>query len=281
MNYDPSFLNFKTILTTKEKEKLHNLSSKIEKDFLKNFRNIEEFGIDFVFNSSQLEGNTYDRFDTETLIKMGQTAGGKKFSDAVMILNLREAFSLIMKNLDQEINKDFIKDLHFVIADKLVPQGMAGIVRQHSVKIGLCEYKPLTNPQQLENELNYLINISQKYEDPFEKALYLHNNLSYLQYFTDCNKRTARNVMAFSLIKENLFPCLFSLSNPIDYSKSIVNYYETGNYDQFKNYFINSYEKTIQNYDLNSNNEIEIERDMNQDFSSTINHSKNQIYKKR
>lgn len=277
MDYNPNFLDYRSFLTDKEKNKLHSLAKQIKPDFLRNFRNIEEFGFDFVFNSSQLEGNTYNQYDTEALIKFGQTAGGKNFFDAVMILNLRDAFQFLNANLNNielnNINKDFLKDLHFLISKNLVPQGNSGIVRQTSVKIGGTTYVPLSNPQNLENELNYLLSVSKKYEDPFEKALYLHNNLSYLQYFVDCNKRTARSVLTFVLMRENLFPCLFNLSNQTEYSKSLVKYYETGNYDDFKKYFIESYEKTIQDYFIKE--DPIIERNIGEKIDKQFNYKQN------
>lgn len=58
-------------------------------------RNIEEIGIDFVYSPAKLEGNTYNQYDTQALLKLGQTAGGKLYSDAVMLINLRKVTDLL------------------------------------------------------------------------------------------------------------------------------------------------------------------------------------------
>ncbi len=55
-----------------------------------------------------------------------------------------------------------------------------------------CNYIPLATKEKLEDELNYLFKIGDKIKNPFDKALHIHKNLAYLQYFTDCNKRTVR-----------------------------------------------------------------------------------------
>ena len=71
----------------------------------------------------------------------------------------------------------------------------------------------------------------------------MHNNLAYLQYFTDCNKRTAR-LMLNVVLKDTLNMIYIPDEESVkEYLKSIVAYYETGNYTLFKKYFIHSYKK--------------------------------------
>lgn len=251
MKYNPDFLNVRPIFSETELAHLSQLSQSLPIDvLLGSERNIEEIGIDFVHSSAQLEGNTYDKYDTLALLKMGQTAGGKLFSDAVMLLNLRESYQyLLASRTDETLSlKTFIKDTHALIANNLLPKGEIGTVRQGSVQISGTDYTPLSNPQTLDGELNYLIATAEKIPNPFDKALYLHNNLAYLQFFRDCNKRTARNTMNFILMKANLFPCVFLPDSYQNYANAILQYYETGQYDFFKHYFLNSYERTIDKY---------------------------------
>lgn len=251
MNYNPDFLNYRAILTEEEKEKLFLLNKKINFKTFMSQKNIEELGIDFVYSSAMLEGNSYTLHDTLTLLKLGQTAGGKNFNDAVMILNLRKSYELLIANLKNSFSnineyKDFIKENHFEISKDLVPKGKRGAIRNETIKISGTEYKPLSSSKMLDTELNYLLNISGKYDNPFEKAIYLHNNLAYLQYFVDCNKRTARNISSFELLRNEIFPCLYSKGSGQEYISNLLKYYETGDYSDFKNYFISTFEKSIQ-----------------------------------
>lgn len=141
--------------------------------------------------------------------------------------------------------KDFIKENHFIIADRLVPNGMAGTVRRNSVNITGTEYIPLDATVKLVQELDYLTKVvTENYSNPFEKAVYLHNNIAF-QYFIDGNKRTARNLLTFSLMKEHQFPFLFNEGKSSDYIDSLIHYYETGDYNEFKKYFIETYRATI------------------------------------
>lgn len=65
--------------------------------------NLDDIGINFVYSSARLEENSYSLLETFTLLQMGQTAGGKSFSDAVMILNLHDSFNLLIKNINNQV----------------------------------------------------------------------------------------------------------------------------------------------------------------------------------
>ena len=261
--YQPDFLNVRPIFTAGEQEYLAELANRLPLSVLTDSsRNIEEIGIDFVYSSAQLEGNTYNKYDTQALLKLGQTAGGKLYSDAVMLVNLRESYRYMLSNLDAPAPFDwlnFIKTTHSLIADNLLEKGAIGLVRQGSVTIGGTDYIPLANPQNLTTELKWLIHTAQGIGNPFDRAVYLHNNLAYLQYFKDCNKRTARSSMAMSLMREGLFPCMLAPDSYPVYAEAVVSYYETGDYSLFKKYFITAYENTVEKYEPQP--DMEIHRD--------------------
>lgn len=250
--YQPDFLNIRPIFTVGEQEHLAELGSRLPLSVLtKSSRNIEEIGIDFVYSSAQLEGNTYNKFDTQALLKLGQTAGGKLYSDAVMLVNLRESYRYLLANLERPSPFDwmnFLKTTHSLIADNLLEKGAIGVVRHGSVTISGTDYVPLSNPQNLNTELKWLIQTAQNFNNPFDRAVYLHNNLAYLQYFKDCNKRTARSSMAMALMRDNLFPCMLAPDSYSVYAEAVVSYYETGDYELFKRYFITAYENTVLKY---------------------------------
>ncbi|MEA1917953.1 MAG: Fic family protein [Campylobacterota bacterium] len=245
ITYNPKHFDNINIFTQKELELLEELNEKISLDkFLSNKSYIDKFGLDFIHTSALIEGNTYDKLDTQALIEYGRTAGGKKFSDAKMILNLRDAYEVfITQNLKP--SKDSLKNLHYILSSEMVADNQRAVPRDSEVTITGCNYVPLSTKEKLDDELNYLFKISDTITNPFNKALYIHNNLAYLQYFTDCNKRTARlmlNVVLKDSLKMIFIPDEESVK---EYLKSVVNYYETGNYELFKKYFINSYKKVI------------------------------------
>jgi len=228
ITYNPDYLDNRDIFTPNEIKLLEELNQKVSlENFLNNKSYIDKFGLDFIHTSALIEGNTYDKFDTQTLIEYGRTAGGKKYSDAKMILNLRDAYEIFITK-DLKPSKQTLKDLHYILSAEMVADNQRAATKE-----------------KLEDELNYLFKISDTIENPFNKALYIHNNLAYLQYFTDCNKRTAR-LMLNVVLKETLNMIFIPDEESVkEYLKSIVTYYETGNYTLFKEYFINSYKKVV------------------------------------
>jgi len=128
----------------------------------------------------------------------------------------------------------------------MIPENRRAVPRDSEVTITGCNYVPLATKEKLNDELKYLFKKSELIENPFDKALYLHNNLAYLQYFTDCNKRTARVMLNVVLKDSNRMIYIPDEDYVKEYLRAIVHYYETGNYTLFKKYFINSYKKVIE-----------------------------------
>ncbi len=246
ITYNPNYLDNIDIFTPDEIKLLEELNKKVSLEkFLNNKSYIDKFGLDFIHTSALIEGNTYDKLDTQALIEYGRTAGGKKYSDAKMILNLRDAYQMFIAK-DLKPSKQALKDLHYILSAEMVAENKRAVPRDSEVVITGCDYIPLATKEKLEDELNYLFKISSTINNPFNKALYVHNNLAYLQYFTDCNKRTAR-LMLNIVLKDNLNMIFIPDEESIkEYLKSIVSYYETGNYTLFKKYFIISYKKVIE-----------------------------------
>ena len=246
ITYNPNYLDNTNIFTQNEMKILEELNQKVSLEkFLNNKSYIDKFGLDFIHTSALIEGNTYDKLDTQALIEYGRTAGGKTYSDAKMILNLRDAYEMFITK-DLKPSKQTLKDLHYILSAEMVAENKRAVPRDSEVLITGCNYIPLSTKEKLDDELNYLFKIANSIENPFNKALYIHNNLAYLQYFTDCNKRTARlmlNVVLKDKLKMIYIP---DEENVKEYLKSIVTYYETGNYNLFKKYFINSYKKIIE-----------------------------------
>jgi len=262
IRYNPAFLDNIDIFANEEIKYLEELNKKVPlKVFLNNKSFVDKFGLDFIYTSALIEGNTYDKLDTLTLIQYGRTAGGKKYSDAKMILNLREAYDKLITE-DLKPTKDTLKDLHYILSNEMVSENQRATPRDGEVTIMGCDYIPLSTNEKLDDELNYLFKKLQDIQNPFNKALYLHNNLAYLQYFHDCNKRTVRVMLNVVLKDNNKMLYIPDEQSVKEYLKAIVNYYETGNHNLFKKYFIANYEKVINMIEeiQNKNDEVCIKR---------------------
>lgn len=266
MFYDPQNIEKVYHLTQEQKEMLEPyMNGAPLKSFLYVPRRTEEFGIDFIYSSAQIEGNTYTPLETADLIKLGITAGGKKHSDAVMILNMREAYDFIL-NGSYELGYNFLLDLHGILTDKLLEKRYCGVVRDFEVKIGGSNYIPPNNPISLVEEMKYMLPLSEKIEHPIDRAIYVHLNICYLQYFADGNKRTARNYQNAVLLKTGLMPLLFDEQDSKTYSKAVVAYYETGNSEPYVEWFLNAYLKMHER--LKPQQQPEIPKRISPDFNT-------------
>jgi Fic family protein len=237
-------------LSDADKQELQTIANAYTlEQFCKDVRNYEEMMVDFVYTSAKIEGNTYDRIDTDNLLRMGITAGGKRYSDAIMLVNLRDAFSWVMKaDESTRLDLDYLGNLHKILMKDLLPLHEQGIGRTSPVSIGASRYKPLADAQRLRVEIKFILDESFQYINLFERAIYLHCNLAYLQYFRDGNKRTARLMQTAALVQGNVLPLFFQDTLIDQYQRAIVGYYETGEYEPYVAFFKKNYNMVCQNF---------------------------------
>ena len=154
-------------------------------------KEMERLGIDLSWKSSQIEGNTYSLLETERLLRESKTADGKTKEEAVMLLNHKDALRFILDNPDylQTLTVSHIEDIHQLLTKELsVDRG----IRHRRVGITGTNYHPLDNEFQIREAMRDTCDLINGKENIFEKALLTLVLLSYIQAFSDGNKRTAR-----------------------------------------------------------------------------------------
>jgi len=249
MRYNPSYLDNIKILSNSDKDFFNNLKFNFDK-VKKNKKLLEQQEFEFVYVSAKTEGNTYTKGEAITLLERGLTAGGKSFYDAKMLKNLKNAFDEFVLN-PKPITKDLIKDIHFVLNEDLLEKNKLGVFREEAVSIKGSDYIPPIGINYIDGEINYLLNqYNNKISNPFEKAIYIHCNLAYIQPFYDGNKRTSRMLQAITFANENIMPLISKEKFIANYLDAILSYYETGNYENYINFFKTAYKEQY-NYILN------------------------------
>lgn len=248
IKYDPSRLEPISFFTVEELKALHVLSSEYDlSDLFERPRIFEERSIDYAYVSSKIEGSAYSKAGVSTLLKYGWTEGGKPLSDALMILDLNSTLIYVMnKAKDKNVcTKEFVKDIHAMTTSHQLTDAAKGLVRKDAVEITGSEYRPLESPVQLNAEFDYLIDVLNGIEDPFEQAAYVHCNLAYLKYFADGNKRTSRLMQTAVLVHNDIVPLFMNVDEISNYLKAAINYYEIGDRRSYAELFIRSYRHTI------------------------------------
>jgi len=82
----------------------------------------------------------------------------------------------------------------------------------------------------------------------FEKALLALVLMSYIQPYSDGNKRTARIISNAILINNQYCPISFRTVESIEYKKAMLVFYEQSNINPFKRVFMNQFEFAVNTY---------------------------------
>lgn len=206
--------------------------------------------IDLSWASSHLEGNTYSRLDTLELIEHGKAAQGKAAIETQMILNHKTAIELLVENIDEaRLNRYTLMNLHSALAENLLPNPAdEGRIRQHAVDIGKSVYRPLSNPQQIDDALEALLDKANQIADPFEQSFFMMVHLPYLQPFADVNKRTSRLAANLPLFRANLCPLTFLDVPERAYSRATLGVYEMTRVELLRDLYVWAYERSTQEY---------------------------------
>ena len=241
-----------TLFTEEEMERLesahktflNNMSTLSEVEYRKE---MERLGVDLSWKSSQIEGNTYSLLETERLLKEKLTAQGKTKEEAVMLLNHKDALDFILDYPDylKELTVRRLENIHGILTKEL---GVGNGIRKRRVGITGTNYRPLDNEFQIREALEDTCQLINGKENIFEKALLALMLLSYIQPFTDGNKRTARISSNAILLAWGYCPISFRTVDSVDYKKAMLMFYEQNNIAAFKQIFIEQYEFAVKNY---------------------------------
>ena len=241
-----------SLFTENELKLLHEAQSKFrlhlsEMTDTEYRKEMERLGIDLSWKSSQIEGNTYSLLETERLLKEKQTANGKTKEEAVMLLNHKDALDFILDEPDylKAISLSRIEEIHALLIKEL---GVERNIRHRRVGITGTNYQPLDNEFQIREALEDSCLLINRKSEVFEKALLTLVLLSYIQAFTDGNKRAARIISNGILIAYGYCPISFRSVDSIDYKKAMLMFYEQNNIAAFKQIFIDQFLFAVKNY---------------------------------
>lgn len=232
------------LLTNLQAEFRQHVSEMTESEYHKE---MERLGIDLSWKSSQIEGNTYSLLETERLLRESKTADGKTKEEAVMLLNHKDALRFVLDNPDylQTLTVRHIEDIHQLLTKELsVDRG----IRHRRVGITGTKYHPLDNEFQIREAMSDTCQLINSKSSVFEKALLALVLLSYIQAFSDGNKRTARITSNAILIANGYCPLSFRSVDSYDYKKAMLIFYEQNSIYAFKEIFIEQYEFAVREY---------------------------------
>lgn len=206
--------------------------------------------IDFIYNTSALEGNMMTYPEVETLLE-GITVGGHKLSDEHQILNQNRSVNLLFSMLDRDafaLNKEILCSLHAEVArDEALSWGE---FRDGNVNIGGTDYFP-PSPDVLNQVFSKGIVEIEQIEHPILRGLVYFLFGARSQFFYDGNKRVSRLMMNGILLSHG-YPMLnIKAKDKLEFNKRMIVFYDTADYGSaliyLRDYYISQNSRLIVN----------------------------------
>ena len=178
--------------------------------------------VDNIYESANLEGIAVTFADTYSFMNNVNT-GNISVDDMLKLKGLKDAWEYILNHIDDKIDLDFIKKIHFEIC-KGQNVNPLGEFREKGVGITGTNWRPkLPSECNYEKELNEILEI----KNDLERCLNLFCYIQRSQMFQDGNKRVANLVSNKEMIKCGQGIISIPVDKIGDYFTRLIKYYET------------------------------------------------------
>jgi Fic family protein len=212
------------------------------------------FDVDFTYNSTAIEGNTFTFQETKIVLLEGITIGGKSIKEHLEITNHKEAIDYIdalsKKNLS-ELKKTDIFNIHSIILQGIDP-GNAGKYRDVPVYVRLKDEKThiFCDPLKIIDEMDIYFDwlFSEKKEHPVIIAAEAHTKFVSIHPFVDGNGRTARLIMNLILMQNGYVPVIIKNKDRTKYLDSIESWQQNNNKEEFYKNIIGYEQESLEQY---------------------------------
>ena len=212
---------------------------------------VKDLALEWSYYSGKIEGSTYTFVQTEMLIK-DNIVSGRDYTEAKMLKNMYNTFVSEVEYIKKENNIETIDErlvlrLHSYFSDDLLENRVRGVLRTMPVRISGTEYVPPMDAFDIERRFSEIIKEQHLYENPFERAIFLHCNMARLQPFIDCNKRTSRMLESIVLMNADIVPIFSVKEEDMEkYKDGILRFYETGDYEVYADFVLEQKLKYLQ-----------------------------------
>ena len=178
--------------------------------------------VDNIYESANLEGIAVTFADIYSFMNNVNT-GNISVDDMLKLKGLKDAWEYILNHIDDKIDLDFIKKIHFEIC-KGQNVNPLGEFREKGVGITGTNWRPkLPSECNYEKELNEILEI----KNDLERCLNLFCYIQRSQMFQDGNKRVANLVSNKEMIKCGQGIISIPVDKIGDYFTRLIKYYET------------------------------------------------------
>ena len=264
-----------------ERKKLLDRIRPIDKFQIENLR--KEFVIEYVFDSTSIEGNTLTLNETRLILEEGITIGGKSLREHLDVLNQKEAMDWINEfvKFKNEIKEIDILNLHRITL-KGISDYWAGKYKISQNRIVGSKLKT-TLPYKVSSEIGnfiYQLNINLVKYNPVELAAFGHHEIARIHPFVDGNGRVARLLCNLILMKDGYPPIIIKVNDRKRYFDSLEKAH-FGNLKSFVDFiglrveeslirYVSALTKTTKNNELLPLSELAKETSYSQEYLSLL-----------
>ena len=187
--------------------------------------------VDNIYESANLEGIAVTFADTYSFMNNVNT-GKISIDDMLKLKGLKDAWEYILNHIDDKIDLDFIKKIHFEIC-KGQNVNPLGEFREKGVGITGTNWRPkLPSECNYEEELNQIFKI----QNDLERCLNLFCYIQRSQMFQDGNKRVANLVSNKEMIRCGQGIISIPVDKIGEYFTRLIKYYESNDNSELINW---------------------------------------------
>ncbi len=207
----------------------------------------EEFSIAWTYNSNAIEGNTLSLQETEMVINLGITVGGKTVNEHLEAINHKKGIDFIRSIVlrKEKITEKTILKLHEYILSS-IDDNSAGNYRRENVRIIGAHHIPpqaIKIPRLMDEFMEWFYKNEYKGNIP-QFASDIHYKLVMIHPFIDGNGRVARLFMNLILLKHGFPPAIILKVDRKRYYR-VLNEANIGNKDPLDNFVVRSIERAL------------------------------------
>jgi Fic family protein len=226
---------------------------------IRNLKNL--FDVEFTYNSTAIEGNTFSYQETKIVLLDGITIGGKPVREHLEIINHKEAIDYIEELAGKktlEIRRSDILNIHSIVLQGIDPKNAGKyrtapvyVLLKNGTKHMFCD--PLLINDEMDAFFDWFFSAlpdreSTYNEHPVVTAAEAHTRFVSIHPFIDGNGRTARLIMNLILLQNGYVPAIIKNSERVKYLDALEQWQTNNKKEDFYDMIIECEKESLETY---------------------------------
>lgn len=181
----------------------------------------------FVCDAVNLEGIPFTLPEVQTLLD-GITVGGYKLSDQQIVVNQADAWKQIFGAVRAgrfALSRDFACGLHAIAAKEETLEW--GRFRSGGVTIAGTDWLP-PEATELPGLFNEMVQGAARFDDVYDRAIFVFLEIARIQFFYDVNKRMGRFMMNGLLLDQGYPAINLPAKRQLEFHRLMLDFYGSG-----------------------------------------------------